>query len=116
MCVPGVGRPVPTTKANVDEIEAQFGAMHRLREALDCSAVGVTMAECAPGWEGPEHDHADQNHEEVYLLLDGEARVTIDGETVALSPGDAVRVDPEETRQIHVGDTESRILMAGANR
>jgi quercetin dioxygenase-like cupin family protein len=107
---------MPTNTVNVEGIEPKFGAMHRLREALGSEAVGLTVVDCDPGWEGPEHDHTDGDHEEIYLLLEGSATVTIDGEAVALSPGDAVLVAPEETRQITNGDVESRLVLAGANR
>jgi uncharacterized cupin superfamily protein len=107
---------LPTEKANVADVEPKFGAMHRLREALGTEAVGLTVVDCEPGWEGPEHEHADQGHEEAYLLLEGDASVTVDGETVDLDPGDAGLVDPDETRQLHDGDGESRLILAGADR
>jgi quercetin dioxygenase-like cupin family protein len=105
-----------TTKANIADVEPKFGGMHRLREALGSEAVGLTVVDCDPGWEGPEHEHGEEGHEEIYLLLEGGASVTVDGETVALSPGDAVLVPPDATRQIHNGDAESRLILAGANR
>ena len=107
---------MPTKKANIGDQEAKYGGMHRLREALGSEAVGLTVVDCPPGWEGPEHDHADKNHEEIYLLLDGHAEVTIEGEPVELEPGDGVLIDPAETRQVHNGDTDSRLIFAGANR
>jgi len=106
---------MPAETVNIDDIDVQMGAMRRLREGLQTEAVGLTIVDADPGWEGPEHDHGESDHEEVYLLLDGDASVTIDGETVDLEPGDAVRIDPDETRQVHNGDTASRFVFAGAN-
>lgn len=106
---------MPAETINIDDIDVQMGAMKRLREGLETQAVGLTIVDADPGWVGPEHDHADSDHEEVYLLLEGEASVTVEGETIDLEPGDAVRLDPDETRQVHVGDTESRFVFAGAN-
>jgi len=107
---------MPAETVNIEDIDVQMGAMRRLREALDTQAVGLTVVDCDPGWEGPEHDHAEGDHEEVYLLLSGAASVTVDGETVDLDPGDAICIDPDETRQLHNGDTASRLVLAGANR
>jgi quercetin dioxygenase-like cupin family protein len=104
------------TRATIDDVEPKMGAMRRLREALGSEAVGLTVVDCEPGWEGPEHDHAEGDHEEIYLLLEGAASVTVDGETVDLDPGDAVLVPPEATRRIHNGDVESRLILAGADR
>lgn len=106
---------MPARTVNIDDLDVQMGAMRRLREGLDTRAVGLSVVDCDPGWEGPEHDHAEGDHEEVYLLLSGDASVTVDGETVDLEPGDAVRLDPEETRQIHDVTEESRFVLAGAN-
>jgi len=102
------------TKVNYENVDAVAGAMHFLRDPLDCETVGVTVVECEPGWTGKEHDHADEDHEEVYLLLEGAATVHVDGESVAMTAGDAVRVPPEATRRIENGDGESTFVLAGA--
>lgn len=102
------------TKTNYQDVEAVAGTIHFLRDPLDCDRLGVTVLECDPGWSGREHDHADGDHEEVYLLLDGEATVTVDEDVVELEPGDALRIAPEATRQIQNGDAESTFVLAGA--
>lgn len=101
---------------NYGDVEPVADGMHFLRDPLDTDAVGVTVVECDAGWTGTPHDHADEDHEEVYLLLDGDATVEIDGADVQLDPGDAVRIDPDATRQIRVGDSRSRLVLAGADR
>lgn len=88
--------------------------MHFLRDPLDSENLGVTVLDVDAGWSGNEHDHSDGDHEEVYLLLDGSATVTVDGEDVAMEPGDALRLPPDATRQIQVGDQPSRLVLAGA--
>ncbi|ERJ06297.1 ureidoglycine aminohydrolase protein [Halorhabdus tiamatea SARL4B] len=102
------------TKVNYEDVDPVAESMHFLRDALDCETVGVTVLECEPGWSGKAHDHAEENHEEVYLLVDGEATVTIEGQDVAMESGDAVRVAPEATREIHNGDAESKFVLVGA--
>lgn len=88
--------------------------MHFLRDPLECERLGVTVIECDPGWTGKEHDHAGDDHEEVYLLLEGHATVSVDDDDVALTAGDALRIAPHATRQIHNGDTDSRFVIVGA--
>nr|WP_198668082.1 cupin domain-containing protein [Saliphagus sp. LR7] len=102
------------TKVNYEETETSHG-MHFLRDELECTDHGFTVVDAEPGWEGPEHEHDDQDHEEVYFLVDGEATVTIDNDDdVSLEPGDAVRIPPDATRQIVNGDTDSQIILTGA--
>ena len=101
------------TKTNYRDVDDQQG-MYFLRDELDCDHVGVTVLECDPGWEGLEHDHAEEGHEEVYLLIEGEATVTVEDETIEMTDGDAIRIPPDETHQIHNGDTESRFVLIGA--
>ena len=102
------------TRTNYRNVEAVADAMHFLRDPLGCENLGVTVVDCEPGWTGKEHDHADRGHEEVYVLVEGEATVHVDGEAVDLTGGDALRIPPEATRQIHNGDTESTFVLAGA--
>jgi len=102
------------TKVAVDDVEPVSDAMHFLREPLDCEQLGLTVVECPPGWTGMAHDHADGGHEEVYLLVDGAATVTVDGEDVPLQAGDALRIDPGSTRQIANGEGTSTFVLAGA--
>jgi uncharacterized cupin superfamily protein len=102
------------TKTSYQDVEPVADAMHFLRDPLDCEQLGVTVVECGPGWTGKAHDHADENHEEVYLLLNGEATITVDDDEVTLETGDAIRIAPEATRQIQNGDTNSTFVLAGA--
>ncbi|MFB6081328.1 MAG: cupin domain-containing protein [Halanaeroarchaeum sp.] len=102
------------TKTNYADVDPVADGMHFLRDPLDLEQLGLTVLEADPGWEGKPHDHAEEGHEEVYLLVEGEATVTVEGETVALSAGDALRVPAGATRQIRNGDAESTFVLAGA--
>ncbi|WP_435076143.1 cupin domain-containing protein [Halococcus sp. AFM35] len=93
------------TKVNYEETETTHG-MNFLREPLDCEGHGVTVVDAEPGWEGLEHEHGDEGHEEVYLL--------VEGEELSLESGDAVRVSPDATRQVTNGDTQSQFVITGA--
>ncbi|WP_284012803.1 cupin domain-containing protein [Halobaculum litoreum] len=102
------------TTVNYRDVEPAAGAMHFLRDELGCEHLGVTVVDCDPGWTGKEHDHAQRDHEEVYLLIDGEATVVVDDEAVPLEAGDAIRIPPGATRQIRNGDVESTFVLVGA--
>jgi len=97
-----------------DDVEPRAPGMYFLRDALDCEKLGVTVVEADDGWEGMEHDHADADHEEVYVLLHGAATLTVDGDDVELGPGDAVRVDGDSTRDLAFSADGSRMVIAGA--
>ena len=62
----------------------------------------------------PEHDHAEDGQEEVYVVLDGEAEILIDGEPIDLAPGTMVRVAPGTKRKIRTADSPARVLAVGA--
>ncbi|TKX80124.1 cupin domain-containing protein [Halorubrum sp. SD626R] len=97
-----------------DDVEPRAPGMYFLRDALDCEGLGVTVVEADDGWDGMEHDHAEDDHEEVYVLIHGEATLTVDGDPVDLGPGDAVRVDADSTRDLSFSADGSKMVIAGA--
>jgi mannose-6-phosphate isomerase-like protein (cupin superfamily) len=112
--VPGETFTVSYTRVNYEDVDAVGDAMHFMRDPLACSELGVTIVECDPGWTGKEHDHAGNGHEEVYVLVRGEATVLVDGDDVEMTAGDALRIDPDAHRQIRNGDAESLFVLVGA--
>ncbi|WP_132056926.1 cupin domain-containing protein [Halorussus amylolyticus] len=103
------------TKVDSRDVEPIADGLRFLRDPLDCEKLGVSVLEADPGWTGKEHDHAEDGQEEVYVLLDGSATVTVDGEDVSLESGEALRISPDATRQIRNGDTESTFVLVGAS-
>lgn len=102
------------TRVNYRNVDATADAIHFLREPLGTEQLGVTVVECDPGWAGTEHDHADEDHEGVYLLLEGEATITIDSrEAVPMEPGDAVRIAPDTTRRSRTATSRVRSCWPG---
>ncbi|MWV64329.1 cupin domain-containing protein [Halorubrum sp. JWXQ-INN 858] len=101
-------------EATYTDVEPRAPGMYFLRDALDCAELGVTVVEADDGWDGLEHDHASDGQEEVYLLVDGGATLTVDGDDLTLEPGDAVRVDPDSTRSLSFTHDGSRMVIAGA--
>lgn len=96
-----------------DDIEPAAPGMYFLRDELDCDSLGMTVVEADEGWEGLEHDHAEDGQEEIYLLLEGKAQLTVEGESLHLDGGDAVRVDPESTRELSFTDDDSTMVIGG---
>jgi mannose-6-phosphate isomerase-like protein (cupin superfamily) len=102
------------TVANYADVEAVGDGLHFMREALDCENLGVSVIDADPGWEGKPHDHSESDHEEVYLLVEGDATVAVGDGEVTLTRGDAVRVPPAVRRQVVAGDAGALIVVAGA--
>ncbi|MCL9818396.1 cupin domain-containing protein [Natronocalculus amylovorans] len=101
-------------KVNYEEVDRVSGAMHFLREPLDSEQVGVTIAKCEPGWIGQRHDHTENGHEEIYILIDGRATVVVDDDPVKMKQGDALWIDPTSDRQIRNSDQESTFVLVSA--
>ena len=99
---------------NYADVEQVSDAMHFLSEPLGCRQVGVTFSRCPPDWNSKPHDHSDDEHEEVYVLVQGGAEVRIDDESVTMKTGDAVWIAPEATRQIQNGEDESAFVLISA--
>ncbi|UPV98765.1 cupin domain-containing protein [Halorussus gelatinilyticus] len=102
-------------KVDSRDVEPIGDGLRFLRDPLGCEKLGVTILDADPGWTGKEHDHGEDGQEEVYVLLDGSATVTVEGEDVQLESGEALRIPAEATRQIHNGDTESKFVLVGAS-
>ena len=102
------------TLVNYRDVEPAGNALYFLRDALDCTQLGLSVFELSPGDGGKEHDHGHDGQEEVYFLVEGDASIVVDGEVVEMRPGDALRVDSEHTRQIRNGDEESLFVIVGA--
>jgi len=99
---------------NYETAEPKAPGMYFLRDELDCDNLGITVVEADAGWEGMEHAHEDDGQEEVYVLLDGSAKLTVEEETVGLDPGDAVRVNAEDSRMLRFDEDDSRMVIGGA--
>ena len=101
-------------KVNYESVEPVADAMHFLSDPLESEQLGVTVVRCKPNWRGLKHDHVDNQHEEIYVLIEGNAEVLVDDETVSMSRGDAIWIPPEATRQIRNGEAESAFVLVSA--
>jgi mannose-6-phosphate isomerase-like protein (cupin superfamily) len=61
----------------------------------------------------PEHDHAEDGQEEVYVVLDGQADFVVDGDEVTVSPGQMLKVDAGTKRKLYPGSDGVRVLAIG---
>lgn len=84
-------------------VEAQHGVFKPLRQPLGVSAFGINELELPPGAEGPEHDHANDGQEEVYVIVRGSGTIRVDGDEAELRPGRYVFLAPGTRRQMVAG-------------
>lgn len=105
----------PYTVKRIDEMEASFlGSFKRARAELGVTSFGVQVIDFPPNNDlYPEHDHAEDGQEEVYLALAGEGDLEVEGETFKLTPDVMVRVGPGVKRKIRTGDSTMRLLAMG---
>jgi mannose-6-phosphate isomerase-like protein (cupin superfamily) len=81
---------------------------------LGVTAWGMNLLNLPASWPGyPDHDHAKDGQEEVYIVLDGSARLQADGEDFTLEPGVLARVGPAQKRKIVPGPKGVTLLAIG---
>jgi uncharacterized cupin superfamily protein len=109
------------TVKNAADIEAYAGPhaipgirFRLAREALGVSSWGMNVIEMDPQTSGyPAHDHENDGHEEVYVVLAGAIVLeTARGERT-LKAGDFVRVAPHVRRKFVTRDQGATLLALG---
>ncbi len=101
------------TVKRIDEMEL-VGPMKRARAELGVTSFGLQVFDFPPGFEDyPEHDHADEGQEEVYVALRGSGEVEVDGERVPLDGGNMIRIGPGARRKLWPGPEGIRVLALG---
>ena len=103
------------TVKRIEEMEAVYaGTFRRARAELGVQSFGFQIMDLPANLERyPEHDHADEGQEEVFLALRGSGHIDIDGERVELDPETVVRVGPAARRKIYTGSEGMRLLALG---
>ena len=107
------------TIMHVDEFEEMEGsgnATWRLaRKSLGAEAFGFNVVDIGPGGQIPEHNHSEDDQEEVFIILNGDAKIVIDGDEHDAPAGTYVRFAPEVKRTIrNKSDGFVRALLIGA--
>jgi mannose-6-phosphate isomerase-like protein (cupin superfamily) len=106
---------------HVDELERMPGSgectWRLARKGLDVSAFGMNVVDIGPNGEIPEHTEDERDHEEVFVVIEGDAAAVIDGVENPAPKGTFVRVAPEVRRQIrNPGESPARVLIVSAPR
>ncbi|MEM7151851.1 MAG: hypothetical protein AAF799_03370 [Myxococcota bacterium] len=106
---------------SIEEIEAYEGPhaiqgirFRPARQALGVTSWGMNVLELDPDCEGyPEHDHATEGHEEVYVVLRGSLVLRTPESEQSLTAGQLVRVAPELKRKFVTKDEGATLLALG---
>jgi mannose-6-phosphate isomerase-like protein (cupin superfamily) len=105
------------TVSRVDDMEAIFyGSFKRAGASVELESFGMNVIDFPPdAGEGvyPDHDHAEEGEEEVYLAWRGSGILTVEGEEIALDQDTIVRVGPETKRKVRSGPDGMRLLVLG---
>ena len=105
----------PLTIKHDAELERAYGKWVLVRRSLDIGSFGMNAVELPPGESIPEHDETRRGHEEVFLVLEGDATLVVDGTEHALRPGSFARLAPEPKRTVrNDGAAVARVLIVSA--
>ncbi len=106
------------TVKTIDEMhDLHHGAVKLAGAELGVESFGIQLLDFPAGFSAyPEHDHADDGQEEVYVVLQGSGEFEIDGERVPVDPGRMLRVEPHARRKLWPGSEGVRILAVGCAR
>lgn len=109
------------TVKNLKEVENQgvkFGLdendieVRMAKDPLECTGCGVSYMRLGPGYR-PPYGHSHKTQEEIYILVNGSARMKL-GDTVEdMKPFTAVRVSPETLRGYEAGPEGAELIVIG---
>ena len=99
----------------INEMEAVvFGSFKRARAELGVESFGMQVIDMPPNaTQHPEHNHAQDGQEEVFVVLRGGGEIEIDGERRSIDPETIVRVGPRPKRKLWAGPDGMRVLALG---
>jgi uncharacterized cupin superfamily protein len=105
-------------KEDVDDQAPNFGLSPNLearmaRVPLGLENSGVSYLRIAPGFRIP-FGHKHKQQEEIYVLVNGSARIKIEDEVRDLKQWDAVRLHRDTMRGFEAGDDGAEFLAIGA--
>jgi mannose-6-phosphate isomerase-like protein (cupin superfamily) len=103
------------TAKSIDDMEAAFGgSLVKARAELGVTSFGVQIVRLPPDYaDYPEHDHAADGQEEVYMALSGSGQIEVEGERIDLTPDMLVRVGPDCKRKIFPGSEGLSLIAIG---
>jgi hypothetical protein len=99
----------------IDDMEAVYlGAFKRARAELGVESFGMQIIDLPPNYDGyPEHDHAADGQEEVFIALRGQGEIEIAGERFPLDGDHVARVASGTMRKVWPGADGIRLLVLG---
>jgi mannose-6-phosphate isomerase-like protein (cupin superfamily) len=105
-------------KEDVDDQAPNFGLSPNLearmaRVALGMENAGLSYLRIAPGFRIP-FAHKHKNQEEVYVIVNGTARIKLEDEVKDMKQWDAVRVHRDTVRGFEGGDDGAEFIAIGA--
>ena len=100
----------------IDELASiNHGAVKLAGDELGIGSFGLQVLDLPPGFDDyPEHDHAHDRQEEVYVVLEGSADFEIAGARTHAAAGTMLRVDADAKRRLAAGPDGVRILAIGS--
>jgi uncharacterized cupin superfamily protein len=103
------------TVKHINDMEGAFGGgLKKARAELGVTSFGMQVVDLPPSYSDyPEHDHAEQQQEEVFAVLRGSGEIDVEGERVALNPDVLIRVGAAAKRKIYAGPEGLRLLALG---
>jgi uncharacterized cupin superfamily protein len=114
-CRASYRRPIAGfTIATEGELE-RSGRWSLVRKTLGVGSFGVNVVEIGPGQGIPEHNEEERDHEELFVVLEGDLVAVIDGERHPVAARSYVRVDPAPSRTfLNESDGVARLLIVSA--
>jgi mannose-6-phosphate isomerase-like protein (cupin superfamily) len=105
------------TAKRIKDMEAAFGGgFVKARAELGVTSFGMQVIRMPADYgDYPEHDHAENDQEEVYLALKGSGWIDINGERVDLDEDMLVRVAGAAKRKVHAGPEGLKMLVIGGS-
>ena len=106
------------TIKKLDEMERYTGSFQHGQQfffagkSLALSKLGMNAIKMPPNWQHyPEHDHAADNEEELYIPLEGSGTLHVEGQTYPMHRGILIRVGAATKRKIVPGPEGMTLLM-----
>lgn len=109
------------TVKKLTEIEDQapkFGLAPNLEfrvagEPLDAEQSAISYLRVAPNYR-LAFGHKHKQQEEIYVLVNGSARLKLDDDVLELGPWDTVRIAKETVRNVEAGPEGAELILFGA--
>lgn len=105
------------TLRRIDDLASiNHGAVKLAGDDLGVQSFGLQVLDFPGGFaDYPEHDHAHDRQEEVYVVLAGSAEFEIAGERTIADAGTMLRVDADARRTLVPGPDGVRLLAIGCS-